>query len=93
MEEKRPMTRGNTNFWDVLLTAVYRNGLTAAAVCEKLGLSRAYISKGKGTNTTPLVDTAARLLGACGYVLAALPGDSVPPDALVIQSGGDDLPE
>lgn len=83
------MTRGNTNFWEVLLAAGYQNGMTAAAICEKMGLSRAYISKGKTTGTIPLIDTAARLLGACGYVLTAVPDDAVPPGALVIETGAD----
>lgn len=83
------MSGEDMSFWEVLLTAAYRNDQTAAAVCEKLGLSRAYISKGKTTNTAPKITTAARLLGACGYVLAALPADDVPAGALVIAAGDD----
>ena len=89
MTKKTAMNRDNGAFWQVLLAAANRNGYTMTAICEKLGLSRAYISKGKTTGTVPLVDTAARLLGACGYALAAVPADNVPDDALVITAGDD----
>lgn len=55
-------------------------------VAARLGKSRAYVSNGKSRGSDPSTGNAAAMLNACGYVLAALPADSVPPDALTIDA-------
>ena len=71
-------------FWDVLYTAAEKSGIPTTHIGEKLGLNRAYVAVGKNKGTDIGTSKAARLLGACGYVLAALPADDLPPGALVI---------
>jgi len=75
------------NFWETLYTAANNSGVPTTHIGPKLGLSREYVSVGKSNGVDPGTMTAARLLGACGYVLAALPADSVPADALRIEAG------
>ena len=79
--------------WDVVNKVKADSGLSDRALSERLRRSSGYFSALKAQNKDPQTSTVVRILGACGYVLAALPGDSVPPDALVIQSGADDLTE
>jgi len=80
------MSRGYSNFWELLLDAAYRNGMTGADICKKLGLTRAYIAKGKTTGTVPLLDTAVKLLDACGYRLMAVPKGREYKSGLVINT-------
>ena len=74
-------------FWEILYTAANNAGIPTTKIGPKLGLSREYVATGKSKEVDPSTTTAARLLGACGYVLAALPADRVPDDALVIEAG------
>ncbi len=76
------------NFWKILYMAADNAGIPTTHIGPKLGLSREYVATGKSKGIDPSTTTAARLLSACGYVLAVLPVDSLPPGALVI-TGGD----
>lgn len=76
-------------FWDILYSVADNSGIPTTKIGPKLGLSREYVAVGKNKDVDPSTATAARLLGVCGYVLAAVPGDAVPPGALVI--GGADF--
>ena len=76
-------------FWETLYTAANNAGVPTTHIGPKLGLSREYVAVGKSNGVDPGTTTAARLLGACGYVLAALPADDVPRGALVIAAGDD----
>ena len=75
------------DFWETLYTAADNAGVPTTKIGPKLGLSRGYIAACKAQGVTPGLVNAARLLGACGYVLAALPADQLPDGALVIDGG------
>lgn len=75
-------------FWDILYTAADNAGIPTTKIGPKLGLSREYVAVGKNKGVDPSTATAARLLGACGYVLAAIPAEVLPSGALVL-SGAD----
>ena len=77
------------NYWEVLDAAAAAAGVPTTHIGPAVGLNRAYVAGGRNRGGSPTVATAARLLGACGYVLAALPVDAVPDGALVL---GPDAP-
>ena len=76
------------NYWGILYAAANNAGVPTTKIGPNLGLSRGYVAACKAQGVTPGLDTAARLLGACGYVLAAVPADSVPDGALVVDAPG-----
>ncbi|MEG2025140.1 MAG: hypothetical protein RRZ85_06290 [Gordonibacter sp.] len=43
-----------------------------------------YVSSAISRGSVPRCDTMARMADVCGYSLALVPRDAVPPDALVI---------
>lgn len=51
-----------------------------------MGKPDSYIAGGKSRGSAPRVDTMARMLGVCGYVLAAVPVGDVPASAIVIDA-------
>lgn len=70
--------------YDALMFAAEESGTPITRVCTSLGLSPNYVSVGKGRGSTPQADTLARLLGACGYDLCAVPRGQAPDNALII---------
>ena len=78
--------------WEVLDNVKRLAGLSDRALSERMRRSSGYYSALKAQNRDLQYGTVVRILGACGYVLAALPADRVPDGALVIGSGaeGDD---
>lgn len=80
-------------FYDVLSSAAAAAGVSESAIGRNLGCASNYVARSKSRGSVPSVDNAAAMLGACGYVLAAVPRDSVPPDALVIDAPAVDIVE
>ena len=59
-------------------------GVSLAKASRSLDKPDNYISNGAARGSTPKADTLAAMLGACGYVLAAVPAEDVPASALVV---------
>lgn len=76
--------------WDVVNKVKADSGLSDRALSERLRRSSGYFSALKAQNKDPQTSTVVRMLGACGYALAAVPVDALPDDALVIDAGGGD---
>lgn len=74
---------------DTIKKAAENAGYSLRGVSQALGKSPNYIASSVGRGSTMQADTLAGALGVCGYALAAVPLDSVPPDALVIDPPGD----
>lgn len=79
---------------DAVRGAVGASGKSMRAVSEDMGRSSNYVyssleqsqRKGGGLHSA----TLAGIANACGYSLALVPHDQVPPDALVIDPPGTD---
>lgn len=71
-------------FYDVLQEAAGASGVSLGSVGVALGHARSYVSAAIARGSVPSVDNAAAMLAACGWSLAAVPSDDVPPSALVI---------
>lgn len=76
-------------FYQVIYKIASDNGLKIVDITDRLGRSKAYFASNRARGSLPKVDNAARILEACGYVLAAIPADKVPDEALVIDSSGE----
>lgn len=71
-------------FYDVVIDAANDAGLSLSQISRRLGKAPNYIANGVGKGASPRLDSATAMLAACGWSLAAMPSDAVPPDALVI---------
>ena len=71
--------------YQVIRTASKRAGMSLIEIGPKLGHGKAYVSSMITTGRTPKVDTLARILGACGYELCAVPKGKAPKSGLVIE--------
>lgn len=76
--------RFDVGFYDVLQEAAEASGVSLNAVGVAIGRSASYVSSSRARGSVPSVDNAAAMLAACGWSLAAIPSDDVPPSALVI---------
>lgn len=72
------------NGYKAIKAAAAARGVSVRQVLLKSGKAESYISKAINRGSSPTTDTAAQLLGACGYVLAAVPAENVPSTAIVI---------
>lgn len=75
---------------DTIKKAADNAGYSLRGVSQALGKSPNYIASSVGRGSNMQADTLAGALAVCGYALAAVPFDSVPPDALVIDAPGED---
>lgn len=64
--------------------AAKKSGVTYAAIADAMGKRPNYISSTARQGGSQQANTLAAMLEPCGYKLAAIPSDSVPDDALVI---------
>lgn len=71
--------------YQAIRTAAKRSGMSLIEIGPKLGHGKAYVSALITTGRTPKVDTLARILGACGYELCAVPRGKAPESALTIE--------
>ena len=72
------------NGYKAIKAAAAARGVSVRQVLLKSGKAESYISKAINRGSSPTTDTAAQLLGACGYALVAVPAKDVPPTAIVI---------
>lgn len=76
--------RIDMGFYDVLKDVSKRSCVPLVSISERMGRNSAYVSTAIARGSVPSVDNAAAMLDACGWSLAAVPSDDVPPSALVI---------
>lgn len=76
--------RFDVGFYDVLQEAAEASGVSLSSVGVAMGHSRSYVLGAMSRGSVPSVDNAAAMLDACGWSLAAVPAEDVPPSALVI---------
>lgn len=80
---------------DAIRKALENAGESQASASGKLGKSRNYVNsllaQADATGGTIGCDTAAAMLGVCGYSLAAMPKGEEPSGALVIDPPGEQL--
>ena len=72
------------NGYMAIKAAAAARGVSVRQVLLKAGKSESYIANAINRGSSPATDTAAQLLGACDYVLAAMPAEDVPATAIVI---------
>ena len=70
--------------------AAKRSGIAITSIGLAMGKAANYVSNGDSRGSSPQCNTCAAMLEVCGYTLCAVPSDSVPPDALVIDAPGED---
>ena len=71
---------------DALRAMVSRSGQSMRSVSVAAGRSPEFISGTVSRGSSPTLATAADLAAPCGYSLAFVPVDDVPPTALVIDA-------
>lgn len=69
---------------DAVKRAAERSGVGVTEVGVAIGRDRTYISATASRGSTPKADNLAKMLGACGYRLCAVPRGDVPKSAIVI---------
>lgn len=72
------------NGYKAIQAAAAARGVSVRRVLISSGKAESFLSKAVNRGSSPTTDTAAQLLGACEYVLAAVPAEDVPPTAIVI---------
>lgn len=72
------------NGFEAIKKAATSSGVSVRSVLLNCGRSETLVNNGINRGSSPATNTAAQLLGACGYVLAAVPAEDVPPTAIVI---------
>ena len=69
---------------DALKQAANNAGIPLMHIGRKMGVADNYVNKTIARGSVPKCDTMARMLGVCGYVLAAIPNNDIPNNAIVI---------
>lgn len=69
---------------EAVRTAAANSGTPITHIGRSMGKRDNYVSATTRRGSSPQCDTAAAMLEACGYALAAVPVDDLPPSALVI---------
>lgn len=70
---------------DAVKEAARRSGTATIGIGPAMGRSRSYVAAKASRGDQPQADNLAAMLGACGYVLCAVPAGDVPPSALAIE--------
>lgn len=70
--------------YDAITAAAAARGISTRQMLLRAGKPESTIAKARNRGSVPTTTTAAQLLAACDYVLCAVPSESVPSDALVI---------
>ena len=71
-------------FYDALYSIAREQGISVEALSLKIGRVSSFITSSKSRGSKPKVDTAARMVDGCDYVLCAIPSKKVPKCAVVI---------
>ena len=65
-------------FYDAVYRIAKKKGITIEKISLSLGKTSGFITAQKSRGSKPRIDTAAKILDACGYILCAIPEDEVP---------------
>ena len=76
-------------FYNQLFWVIKSKQLTTESVCNKLGLSRSFLSVMKSRGSVPKIDTCEKLYRVCGYTLCAVPNDMIHDEFIVIDTTSD----
>ena len=76
---------------EAVKTAAAAAGVPITHIGPAMGKRENYVSVVANKRCDPSTTTAAAMLEACGYALAAVPFDDLPASALVIDSAPGDL--
>lgn len=71
---------------ELFTTTAHSAGYSLNRLSRAAGHGDNYISAMLSRGSSPQLNTVVNLLNVCGYVLCAVPRDSVPSNALVIDS-------
>ena len=69
---------------DAVKAAAAAAGVPTTHIGPAMGKGAPYVASTATRGSVPRADTLAAMLQVCGYVLAAVPADDVPPSAIVI---------
>jgi hypothetical protein len=72
-------------FYDAVYRAVGIRDMTIDGLSLKMGHTSTYITSSKSRGSLPKVDTAVKILDACDFALCAIPKESIPDCAIVIE--------
>lgn len=78
------------NIYEALEVAGQAANLSMAKISRASGRADNYIGAQKSRGSAPSVYIAAELFAPAGYVLAAIPAENVPSNALIIDEGAND---
>lgn len=67
-----------------------KKGVPLSHIGAAMGKAPSYVNSGITRGSTPQADTLAAMLDVCGYALAAVPLEDVPPTALRIDPPKDE---
>jgi len=70
---------------DAVKEAAARSGVPVIAIGPAMGRSPSYVSVKRTKGSSPQANTLAKMLGACGYELCAVPRGDVPESAIRIE--------
>lgn len=73
-------------FYNVLDEVMNKSGMNQSTTSKRMGRASNYISVMKAKGSIPSVNNAAAMMAACDYALVAVPRDSIPDDALIIDT-------
>lgn len=76
--------------YEAVKEAANNKGIPLTRVSTGMGRPSNYIHTGMARGSTPKADTLAAMLDVCGYALAAVPLEDVPPTALRIDPPKDE---
>ncbi len=71
-------------FYDAVYIAAGKRDITIEKLSLSMGHASNYIASAVSRGSQPKVDTATKILGACDFALCAIPRESVPDEAIVI---------
>lgn len=69
---------------DAVKEAARRSGTATVNIGPAMGRSRSYVAVKCSKGNVPQADNLAAMLGACGFVLCAVPSGQEPRNAIVI---------
>lgn len=71
-------------FYDIVYKLAGEQGLSIENLSLKIGKTSRYVAGQKSRGSLPKISNAVMILDALGYELCAIPNESVPEDAIVI---------
>ena len=70
--------------YDAVKTIAETEGLSLYSISKAMGRNPNYITSAANRGTSPSCSTLSEVLSHCGWSLVAIPDDSIPDEAIVI---------